>query len=201
MSPRLTCAKPEQLQRFDHREQLVHVQVFLVGELRQIGAAVIGRLGQPLDQARELLHGRVGQTMADADRLRLGAASPVAARHRRQQRVDLIDDLPERRAFPIARPRQRHPDLGGDAARDRCRRSGCGRPSRPPPRYCATPAGCPWSGCAAAPTTRSDRCAESRRSARRAARTARQAAGCPGSTTSARANPTRCRMPPDSSFG
>src|SRR5438874_9153521 len=32
-------------------EQLVEHEVFLVGQMRQVGAAVVGRLGQPLDQA------------------------------------------------------------------------------------------------------------------------------------------------------
>ena len=41
----------EQLQRLDQREQLVHYEVFLVGELRQVGATVVGRLGQRIDQS------------------------------------------------------------------------------------------------------------------------------------------------------
>ena len=84
--------------------------------MRQVGAAVIGLLGQFLDEGRELLHRRVGQAIADADRLRLDAAPPVAARHRRQQGVDLVDDLPERRAVGRARMRQAHRQLRTDTA-------------------------------------------------------------------------------------
>ena len=84
--------------------------------MRQVGAAVIGLLGQFLDERRELLHRRVGQAIADADRLRLDAAPPVAARHRRQQGIDLVDDLPERRAVGRARMRQAHRQLSTDTA-------------------------------------------------------------------------------------
>ena len=43
----------QELQGFDQREQLVDDEMLLVGEVRQVGAAVIGRLGQRVDAGPE----------------------------------------------------------------------------------------------------------------------------------------------------
>ncbi len=42
------------------REQFVDDEVLFVGEVGQVGAAMVGRLGQPLDQPGQLLHRGVG---------------------------------------------------------------------------------------------------------------------------------------------
>ena len=78
--------KAQDLQRLEQRQQLVGIEPDAVGEVRQVGAAVIGRLGQRVDEAAQLLHRRIGQAVGDADRLQLDAAlAAFAARRGREQ--------------------------------------------------------------------------------------------------------------------
>src|SRR5271165_2697908 len=93
----------EQLQCLDQREQLVHDEVFLVGEVGQIGAAMVRRLRQILDQTRELLDRGIGQAKADTDRFGFCPTPPVAPGLGRQECVDLVDDLAKTGALGGAR--------------------------------------------------------------------------------------------------
>ena len=95
----------EQLQCLDQREKLVHDEVFLVGEMGQIGPAMIGRLRQILDQPRELLDRSIGQAKTDTDRFGLCPTPPVAPGLGRQQGIDLVDDLAKTGTLRGARAR------------------------------------------------------------------------------------------------
>ena len=88
----------------------------------EIGAPVVGLFAELLDQGGQLLHRRLGQPVAEPNRLRFDAAPAVAAGNRGQERIDLVDDLPEHRILGRARVRQvdRHfrADAAGIAAED-----------------------------------------------------------------------------------
>src|SRR6516164_4068453 len=84
--------------------------------MRQVGAPVVGRLGQSIDKPGKLLNRGVRKAMTDPDRLRLSSASAVSAGLRRQQGVDLVDDLTEASALRRAWPRERDRDLRTDPA-------------------------------------------------------------------------------------
>ena len=108
----------QELQRLAEREQIVDLELQRVGEMRQVGLAVVGRRGDLLEHAGE----RVGRNA------RQGEAEPVAAagfarrrlgrlRPLGHQRVDLVDQVAELRVEPIARMRERDP-----RSRPRCGR-------------------------------------------------------------------------------
>src|SRR5205085_9956395 len=86
-------SEAEQLQRLNQREQLDHDEIFFVGEVRQIGAPMIGSLRQVLDQPGKLLDRRIGQAETDAYGFALRPPPPVPSGLGRQKRVDLVDDL------------------------------------------------------------------------------------------------------------
>src|SRR5260221_8134283 len=113
----LDIGEAENVQRLDQRQQLVGVEAEAVLDRRQGGPAGIRALGTRLDGAGQLLDRRNRQAIGDADRLGLGAALAAGAGGRRGELdVDLIDDLTEARAAPVARTHQRHRDLGTDDA-------------------------------------------------------------------------------------
>ena len=128
----------QQLQRFAEREEVVDLQLQRVGEMRQVGLAVVGRRGDLLEHAGE----RVGRDRGSAmPRPAPGAAASRPARLRLgalgHQRVDLLDQLAEFGVEAVARMGQRNGDLGGDAAGIGGEHQDAVGTSAPPPRCCA----------------------------------------------------------------
>ena len=62
--------KAQELQRLGQHHEIVGREMLALGELRQVGAALVGRRGQRVEQADELLDRRVGQAIGDVDRSR-----------------------------------------------------------------------------------------------------------------------------------
>ena len=173
------------------------------GQRRQVGAAVdrarppASPSGRPSGWCRRACSG-----------VAWPAAPPRRARRRRRARGG---GSSARRCRP---PSGGRPGPGGcadagtaprsslrDAAGIGRRTPGCGRTSAPPPRCCASPSA-PTSPAACPRTTgRSGRCAAFSAVSTSSALNGSSISSRSGCTTSARARPTRWRMPPDSSFG
>src|SRR5262249_14529878 len=91
--------KSQELQRLDEDEERLVLDMLALDEMRQVGATGIWGGADGVEQTHELLDRCSRQAIPDADRLGAGATTPrFASRHRRQDRIDLVDDLREARA-------------------------------------------------------------------------------------------------------
>ena len=108
----------QQLQRFAEREEIVDLELQRVGEMRQVGLAVVGRGGDLLEHAGERVGRDQRQREAEAGAGRDGfAAGRLGLGALGHQRVDLVDELAEFGVEAVARMGQGNGDLGRDAAR------------------------------------------------------------------------------------
>ncbi len=55
--------KTEVMQHFSHREQVIHFQVQRARDLRHVGAAMVGRGGERLDQPRHQIGDTAGKPL------------------------------------------------------------------------------------------------------------------------------------------
>ena len=101
----------EQRHGLRQRQQLVVGQLGLLGQPRQVGAAVEGVAGEQFQQAFHARHVGLGQALAELQRDRLLCGAAPAGAPDGHQRIDLVDQLPHLGALGVARARQLHREL------------------------------------------------------------------------------------------
>ena len=117
MSPSANSARCKQLQGFAEREEIVDLELQRVGEMGQVGLAVVGRGGDFLEHAGERVGRDQRQRQAEAGAGRGSfAAGGLGLGALGHQRVDLVDQLAKFGVEAVARLGKRNGDLGRDPA-------------------------------------------------------------------------------------
>ena len=110
----------QQLQGFAEREEIVDLELQRVGQMRQVGLAVVGRAGDLLEHAGERVGRDQRQREAEAGAGRDGfAAGRLGLGALGHQRVDPVDELAKFGVEAVARLGKGNGDVGRDAPRIR----------------------------------------------------------------------------------